>query len=291
MRLTKSLFNLVVIHLLNLNSVCMSFVGAKVSLVVPAFNETRDVLALSLGSIAAQSFSNFECLVIDESTDPESISACHDFCVQDKRFRYVHPEMRLGLAASLNLGISLAQGDLIARFDSDDVCMPSRLALQVAFMHTHPDVDVVGGGLEIISADGKTIAFRDFPLDHATIERRFQTMTPIAHPTVMVRKSVFLEHGGYDPTFLFAEDLELWLRLLNRGVRFANMKEVLVRYRQQNTCRNPIHWRYNLRARRRNFSIRQLPMRVLGICGMSVWGILPSGVQEHLYYSFLLRTK
>ena len=261
----------------------------KVTVVIPAFNEPSDVLALSLNSVAAQTFSDFECLVIDESTDVASATACRDFCAQDKRFRYFHPESRLGLAASLNLGISLAQGELIARFDSDDVCMPNRLALQVAYMAAHPDVEVVGGGLEIINEAGKTLAFRDYPVDHATIARRFQTTTPIAHPTVMVRKYIFDRHGGYDPSFRFAEDLDLWLRLLNQGVRFANLKEVLVRYRQQNTRRNSVHWRFNLRARTRNFSTRELPMRLVGICAMAVWGSLPAWVQERVVYGLLLQ--
>lgn len=261
----------------------------KVTIVIPAFNEPSDVLALSLGSVASQTFNDFECLVIDESTDPASARACRDFCAQDNRFRYVHPATRLGLAASLNLGISLAQGKLIARFDSDDVCMPNRLALQVAYMTAHPDVDVVGGALEIISEAGKILAFRDYPVDHTTIKRRFQTTTPIAHPTVMIRKHIFDRHGGYDPSFKFAEDLDLWLRLLNRGVRFANLKEVLVRYRQQHTRRNPVHWRYNLRARTRNFSMRELPMILVGICAIAVWGSLPAKVQELVVYGLLLR--
>ena len=261
----------------------------KVTVIIPAFNESKDVLALSLGSVVSQTFNDFECLVIDESTDPASATSCRDLCALDKRFRYMHPETRLGLAASLNLGISLAQGELIARFDSDDICMPNRLALQVTYMTAHPDIDVVGGGLEIISEAGKTLAFRDYPEDHAAIERRFQTTTSIAHPTVMVRKHIFDQHGGYDPSFRFAEDLDLWLRLLNRGVRFANLNEVLVRYRQQNTRRNHIHWRFNLRARTRNFSMRELPMRLVGICALAVWGSLPAGVQERVVYGLLLR--
>lgn len=267
----------------------MDVLRPVVSVVVPAFNESAYVLSQSLGSVASQTFGEFECLVIDESTDPASARACQEICEQDKRFRFVHPEKRIGLGASLNLGITLAKGDLIARFDSDDVCMPDRLERQVAFMAAHPDVAVLGGGLEIISEDGKTLAFRDYPTDHASIERRFQMMTPIAHPTVMMRKHIIEEFGGYDSNFRFAEDLDLWLRLLNRGVRFANLQEVLVRYRQQNTRRDPKHWRFNLRARTRNFSMRQLPRRVLGIGAMAVWGSLPAAVQERVVYGLLLR--
>ena len=267
----------------------MSILIPKVSVVVPVFNESIEVLTLSLGSVASQIFTDFECLVIDESTIPESALACREFCRQDERFLYVHPEKRLGLAASLNLGISMAQGDLIARFDSDDVCMPNRLALQVAFMTGHPNVDVLGGSLEIINLSGTTLAFRDYPADHSMIERRFQTITAIAHPTVMFRKSVFDKHGGYDSSFRYAEDLDLWLRLLNRGVRFANLQEVLVRYRQQNTCRKPEHFRFNLLARLHNFSVRQLPRRVFGICAIAVFCRLPAALQERVFHGVHFR--
>lgn len=267
----------------------MSKLKPQVTVVVPAFNESSVVLAQSLSSLASQSFTDFECLVIDESTDPASAKACREFCEQDNRFRYVHPETRLGLAASLNLGISLAQGDLIARFDSDDVCMPDRLERQVAFMAIHPNVGVLGGGLEIIDESGSTLAFREYPAEHVAIERKFQMTNSIAHPTAMVRKQIFDKFGGYDPSFRFSEDLELWLRLLHRGVCFANLQVVLVRYRQQTTYRNTEHFRFNIRARMRNFRFRQLPFRVLGICTLVVFSHLPAALQERVFHGLHFR--
>jgi|GEM_PF-1346736 len=261
----------------------------KVSIVVPTFNESESVLEQSFASLVSQSFGNFECLVIDDSTDLMSAQACQKLCEQDKRFSYVHPEKRLGLAASLNLGISKAKGDLIARFDADDLCMPNRLELQVSFMDAYPDVDILGGSLEIMNEEGKTLAFRNYPSDHSNIERRLQTTTAIAHPTVMMRKYIIDRFGGYDTSFRFSEDLDLWLRLVNRGVKFANLSEVLVRYRQQSTHRNPLHWRFNLKARTSNMSMRYLPLRFLGICAIAVWGSIPASIQERIYSVMLLR--
>jgi glycosyltransferase involved in cell wall biosynthesis len=167
----------------------------QVSIVVPAFNESPEIIEQSLLSIAAQSLNDFECLVIDESTDPASVKACRDFCDRDARFQRVTPDRRLGLAASLNLGISMAKADLVARFDSDDICMPERLALQVTYMQQHPDVGVLGGKLELMDESGKTLAFREYPYGHDAIERRFQTTTPIAHPTVMMRRILIFGSG------------------------------------------------------------------------------------------------
>lgn len=263
----------------------------KVTVVVPAFNEPTNVIKESLDSIAAQTLADFECIVIDESTQSEAATACRELCARDVRFRYVHPEQRLGLAASLNLGLSMARAPLIARFDSDDICMPGRLERQVEFMDAHPEIGVVGGSLEIIDEEGRLLALRTYPLDHASIERKLQTTTSIAHPTVMYRSSIIGQFGGYDSNFRFAEDLDLWLRLMNNGVRFANLPGVAVRYRQQNTSRPPRHWEFNLRARMRNFSMRHLGRRLLGLCAIYVWGKLPTTVQQYVFHSILLRRK
>jgi glycosyltransferase involved in cell wall biosynthesis len=262
-----------------------------VSFVVPVFNESREVLEESLGSVTAQTFEDFECIVIDESTDTRASAACREICERDPRFVYVHPDERIGLAASLNLGISMARAPLIARFDSDDICMPGRLAAQTRFMAEHQDVGVLGGGLEIMDESGSTLSFRDYASDHRTIEKRFHTTTSVAHPTVMMRKRVLDEFGSYNPDFRFSEDLDLWLRLLNSGVRFANLDEVLVRYRQQNTQRNPKHWRYNLRARTSNFKLRYVGRRTLGVVAIAVWGRLPTGFQKAVFRMLLLRAK
>lgn len=263
----------------------------RVSIIMPSFNEPTDVLQESLDSVAVQTMADFECLVIDESTRPEAAAICRALCERDPRFRYVHPDTRIGLARSLNLGISMARAPLIARFDSDDICLPYRLERQVAFLNAHPETGVLGGGLEIFSTEIGTIAIRNYPIDARVIERCFQTTTPIAHPTVMMRKSVLERFGSYDPTFRFAEDLDLWLRLLNHDVRFANLPEILVRYRQKSTARNPQHWQFNLRARIRNFSHRQLPRRLMGVLAITTWRIIPKPIQERVFHRLLLRKR
>ena len=83
----------------------------RVSVIVPAFNESVTVLEESLASLMDQTFDDFECIVVDESTHPDLAQACESICARDARFRYVHPSQRLGLPGSLNLGISIARGE------------------------------------------------------------------------------------------------------------------------------------------------------------------------------------
>jgi glycosyltransferase involved in cell wall biosynthesis len=242
----------------------------------------------SLESIRNQTFSRFECIVVDESTIPELAKACQSVCAEDPRFIYVHPAERLGIPKSLNLAISQARSGLIARFDSDDVCAPERFALQVAFLEAHPEISVIGGALNIISDDGQVLAHRRYPEDSDKIAQGMQLTTTIAHPAVMFRREAIEQYGGYNPEFRFSEDLELWLRWLNAGLRFANLPQALVQYRQNHTRRNQRHWYYNIRARTSNFSSNYLILRILGIACIATWAILPNIFQEQIFKFLIL---
>ena len=261
-----------------------------VSCIVPCFNENIEILKTSLNSVRDQSFKNFECIVIDESTNQEVAEACSKFCEADPRFIYIHPEKRLGLAASLNMGIQKAKGALIARFDSDDICHLDRLSKQVNFLNMNPEVSVLGSAIEIIDEGGKLISFRAYPLSHANIEKKFVFSSALAHPAVMFRKKILGDGDRvYDPSFIFSEDLDLWLRLLNKGVKFANLSDALVQYRQHHTSRHKNHWKFNIKARLSNIS-RPYPIRkLISISGIWVWSHLPRGLQQFLFSHIQLR--
>jgi glycosyltransferase involved in cell wall biosynthesis len=269
----------------------MSSSTPLVTVVIPSFNEEPHIVRASLESIRYQTFADFECIVIDESTRPELADACRSVCAEDSRFKYMHPNQRLGLAESLNLGINNARSQLIARFDSDDICMPERLAIQVAFLQTHPEVSAVGGAMEIIDNEGKTIAHRSYPLTSIGISRAMQLTNAIAHPTVMFRKEAIDLYGGYNSSYRYCEDLELWLRWFNSGLMFENLPNVLVKYRQNNTRRDHIHWRYNLHARISNFTSQHLIRRIIGIFCIGFWGVIPGRLQEQIYKLILLRRR
>lgn len=269
----------------------MSIDTPFVTVVVPSFNEDSHIVRASLESIRAQTFADFECIVVDESTNPELAEACRAVCAVDPRFIYIHPQERLGLPKSLNLAIGKARGQLIARFDSDDVCMPERLALQVAFLKSHPEISLVGGALDIISSEGQLLAQRRYPQTPTEIAKGMQLTTTVAHPTVMYRKIAIKQYGGYNPDFRFSEDLDLWLRWINAGLQFANLPQVLVQYRQDNTCRGAGHWRFNLRARIENFSAQHLFRRIIGIACIASWVGLPNTLQELIFKELILRRR
>jgi len=266
----------------------MNHVHAKnhpiVSCIVPCFNELPHILNESLGSLLNQTFKNFECIVVDESTNFESASACKNFCQLDGRFTYIRPSKKLGLAGSLNLGIEQAKGLFLARFDSDDICRHDRFALQVDYLNANPEIGVVGSSIDIIGENGSLIRHRSYPVDHSEIERNFIFSSAIAHPTAMLRKSVLIHSGrAYDPSFQLAEDLDLWLRLLAIGVKFGNLPQALVKYRQQHTGRHKNHWKFNIKARLKNISRPYFARKIIGIFGIAFWAILPAETQKFFF--------
>lgn len=269
----------------------MSAVSPLVTVVMPSFNEASAIVRTSLESLRAQTFADFECIVVDESTQPELAAACKAACSEDKRFIYIHPTERLGLSKSLNLAIDKARGQLIARFDSDDICMPDRLELQVDFLRAHPEISAVGGAMDIISTEGRLIAHRSYPQASNQIASAMQLTNAIAHPTVMFRKEVVNLYGGYNPSYRYCEDLDLWLRWINAGLLFKNLPQVLVQYRQDNTGRDHLNWRYNLRVRLANFSSRHLIRRIIGIICIAAWVAVPGKLQGQIYKAMLLRRR
>lgn len=275
-----------VTELLRKGSMCF----ARVSVVVPCFNEEPEIVEESLSSLRLQTFKDFECIVVDESTDPKKAEACRTLCEKDDRFKYFHPEVRLGLAASLNYGFELAHGEYIARFDSDDVCDPKRLEKQVAFLDKNRETGLVGSSMRVIDSSGIVLATRIYPCNHQKIEQLFVYTNAIAHPTVMMRKEIISrELGPYRCDFRFSEDLELWLRLLKKGVRFANLPDVLVSYRQNSTYRPTANWVFNARARRMHMSAPYRMQKVFVAGLLSIWAVLPKFIQELIYKKIVFR--
>ena len=259
-----------------------------ISIVVPVFNEEPALLQRSLQSLVEQTCPDFECLIVDESTREDTLAVSAALAARDPRFLHKRPDKRLGLAASLNWGIEMASHELLARFDADDICEPERLAQQSQFLNAHPDVGVLGTGLSIIDQQGQVVRRRDYPQTHEQIASRMQLTTAVAHPTVMMRRSLLRAAGSYRTDFRYAEDLELWLRLLKRGVRFANLPGHLVRYRQTEFTRSSLHWRSNLRARWINLAPTQIGMRALGLASVAVFCIVPPAWQQALYRRLVL---
>lgn len=131
-----------------------------------------------------------------------------------------------GLARNLNHAMDAVRTGWVARIDADDVNLPDRFAAQIAYLRRHPDVAAVGGGIVEFAPDA-TRRRKPMPLDHDAIVRRARWRNPINHMTAFFRVDVFRACGGY-PLIPLKEDYGLWLTMIARGYRLANLDQDLV---------------------------------------------------------------
>lgn len=196
-----------------------------ISVVMSVYNGER-FLAEAIDSIATQTFSDFEFLIINDcSTDGSSVivQAC-----SDPRIRLIDNGRNLGLAASLNRGLEQARGSYVARMDADDVAVPDRLYKQFECMEKNPDIDVCGSWY---AKFGNRNAVARTPVHDRDIKDSLFFHNCIAHSTVMLRKQTITKYAlTYSGQFRYAQDYELWCREIGR-LKFFNLPEILLYYR------------------------------------------------------------
>lgn len=182
----------------------------KISILMPVFNAER-YLEESVRSILDQSFREFELLVIDDSSTDGTVKLLRSF--HDDRIVIVSTGKRLGLPESLNLGIKMARGEYIARMDADDVADVRRLEIQHRFLTDHPETGIVSSKILLIDEEGRTSGrwSREFSPEEIYYHLHFNNI--LGHSTVMGRRTVFLEYGGYSNRFDKIEDFHLWQRI------------------------------------------------------------------------------
>jgi glycosyltransferase involved in cell wall biosynthesis len=199
------------------------------SVVLPAYNSER-FLREALDSVLAQSFRDFELIVIDDCSRDGTWNIIQEYAARDPRDVPLRNERNLNLARSLNRGIAAARGRYIVRMDHDDISVPHRLEAQIAFLEAHPEVGIVGSTMEIMDEAGRRTGMRRYNLTDDAIRRKIFIYSPFCHPATAMRKDVLDEVGPYDHAFNPAEDYELYFRIGMRS-RFANLEEPLLRYR------------------------------------------------------------
>ncbi len=200
-----------------------------VSVLMAVYNRER-YLAKAIESILQQTLPAFELIVIDDGSTDRSLAILQAYAEQDSRIRFTSWENR-GIPGTRNELIQQASADLLAIMDSDDIALPDRLALQVAFMQQHPEVVCLGGAFQLIDAKDRLIKTLAVPLTNPEIQRLILAGHPgVPQPCAMLRRQTVLQVGGYNETMTQAEDLDLWLRLGEVG-ELANLPNPLVQYR------------------------------------------------------------
>ena len=200
------------------------------SVIIPAYNAGSYVRE-AISSILAQSFTDFECIILDDGSSDDTLSLLREMEARDSRLRIISRENR-GLVTTLNELIGLSRGRYLARMDADDRAHPERLARQFEYLESHPDCVALGSIVTLIDPQGRTLKPYRLPTDHEGIvgELLEGNGGALVHPVVTLRASAVSQVGGYDSTFDYAEDWDLFLRLSEVG-RLANLPDTLLDYR------------------------------------------------------------
>ena len=202
----------------------------KISVVMPVYNGEK-YLKESIESILNQSFNDFELLIINDKSIDRTEEIIKECAGKDDRIRLIQNQNQKGLPGALNTGLAAARGYYIARADADDINRPYRLKMEYEFLETHPQICIVGGGYAPFNENGHRMNIFH-PASSIEIAWRFISNTYFCHPSVMFRREIIEDIGGYPD--VGAEDFAFFSKIV-RQYRCANLKKILIQYREHQT--------------------------------------------------------
>lgn len=201
-----------------------------ISVLLPVFKTRKEWITDSINSILNQTYADFELLVLYE---PVSGDGLYDYLksISDSRIKVITLPEKYGLPRSLNKGIDLSRGKYIARMDADDISMPDRFAIQLKYMETHPQIDILGGVLQVMNTDRHL--FNLLIDSEARKARMIFENAGVGHPSAFYRRESFERvHLRYDESMRGSEDYRLWVDAIINGLNIDSVSDVVLRYRE-----------------------------------------------------------
>jgi glycosyltransferase involved in cell wall biosynthesis len=242
---------------------------AQVTVLIPAHNAAA-TLAQTLDSLTQQHFRDFAVLVVNDASTDHTAAIAHSYADR-LQIDVLTLEQNAGVAGALNAGLARIDSPYIARLDADDLAMPQRLAIQVAFLEAQPGIDACGTAMELfVDVPGHGTQLTVKPASDAAIKTTLIQNNCMGHPSMLIRRSFFDDVGHYDPRFDYAEDYELWCRGALLGKCYANLAEPLTRYRVH---AGQVSQQKSLLQAERDIQVRR--RYVTGLLGGAATGNLP----------------
>ena len=161
-----------------------------------------------------------------------------------EKLEVIRNEQNIGLTKSLIKGISVIKTDYIARMDSDDISLPERFTRQAEFLDSHPEISIVGSDIIEFSDTAGELGIRKYPRNTDDAIKTIYKANPLAHPAVMMRKSMFDAGVNYNADYRTTQDLALWFDVLSAGYKINNIDTPLLKFRRDDAI---YHRRSNMK--------------------------------------------
>jgi glycosyltransferase involved in cell wall biosynthesis len=248
-----------------------------ISILMPVYNAAATLKA-AIQSVVAQSFKEWELVAVNDGSTDASLEILDEAARKDRRIRIL-TGAHAGHVEALRSAATLAAGPLLARMDADDVMHPRRLLLQLTRLDSPPPVDVVATRVRVLGRTGegmrRYVDWQNRLLSHDDITANLFVESPLAHPSVLMRRDKFERAGGYrDPGW--AEDFDLWHRLRECGARFEKLPRTLLSWRDSERRLTRTHPMYSERAFYQA-KLHYFKRHPLGRGPVVVWGAGPIG--------------
>ncbi len=203
-------------------------ISPAVSVCMAVYNGSK-YLSQSLDSILAQTYTNFEFVIIDDGSTDDSLNILRNYEKNDERIKLFSRENK-GFVTTLNEIVERCRGNWIARMDQDDICMPNRLQIQLDFLSHHPDVTVLGSSAVLVEQDGTPICTY-VPHSCDKFLRKVFPDSPFVHPSVMFSKDAFYKAGKYNEMMKFGGEDVVFFKKMSELGKLHNILQPLISYR------------------------------------------------------------
>lgn len=217
-----------------------------ISVIMGVYNCEETVIE-AIQSIERQTYTNWQFIICDDGSKDRTYDVIADYIKNDPRFILIRNSENCGLNKTLNNCLAEAQGEFIARMDGDDLCEPDRFEKQIRTLNENPEFAICGTPMKFFDHNGcwGSNTVPKYPTAEQVIAG-----SPICHATTVIRKAAMDEVGGYteDPHMLRVEDVNLWIKLYEKGCKAVNLEEPLYCMRNDQNAFNRRKYIYRINS-------------------------------------------
>lgn len=227
--------------------------------------QSEETLKKSLDSLLVQTFQDFDIILCDDGSSDNTYTIAKEYTKRfPEKIFLIRNEINHGLAYSLNYCLKYARGEYIARMDADDISVYTRFEKQIDYLEKHPEFSLVGSSVQLFNNKGVfgIRVSKEYPQ-----KTDFLFSSQFIHPTILIKRSVLQEIGGYSVEKITrrTEDYELFMRLYSMGYIGYNFQIPLLYYREDRNTLKRRSYKYRLdEAKIRYRGFKQLDLLPLG---------------------------